>query len=51
MLGDRSGKGANEKFELIVLTKRTELAKLGLHLQIRPGTDAALLWRAECYYQ
>lgn len=36
-------KVANEKFELIVIDpKRTELAKLGLHLQIRPGTDAAL---------
>jgi len=36
-------KVANEKIELIVIDpKRIELAKLGLHLQIRPGTDAAL---------
>ncbi|NLL20834.1 MAG: molybdopterin-dependent oxidoreductase [Firmicutes bacterium] len=44
MLGDLiREKVANEKFELIVIDpKRTELAKLGLHLQIRPGTDAAL---------
>jgi anaerobic selenocysteine-containing dehydrogenase len=44
MLGDLiREKVANEKFELIVIDpKRTELAKQGLHLQIRPGTDAAL---------
>ena len=44
MLGDLiREKVANEKFELIVIDpKRTDLAKLGLHLQIRPGTDAAL---------
>lgn len=36
-------KVANEKIELIVIDpKRTALAELGLHLQIRPGTDAAL---------
>lgn len=34
---------ASEKIELIVIDpKRTDLAKMGLHLQIRPGTDAAL---------
>ena len=36
-------KAETEKFELIVIDpKRTELAKLGLHVPIRPGTDAAL---------
>jgi anaerobic selenocysteine-containing dehydrogenase len=36
-------KAENEKFELIVIDpKRTDLAKLGLHVRIRPGTDAAL---------
>jgi len=44
MLGDLiREKIANEKIELIVIDpKRTDLAKMGLHLQIRPGTDAAL---------
>jgi anaerobic selenocysteine-containing dehydrogenase len=44
MLGDLiREKIANEKMELIVIDpKRTELAKQGLHVPIRPGTDAAL---------
>ncbi len=44
MLGDLiREKIAKEKIELIVIDpKRTDLAKMGLHLQIRPGTDAAL---------
>ncbi len=34
---------ASEKIELIVIDpKKTSLAGMGLHLQIRPGTDAAL---------
>lgn len=43
VLSDKLYRGLEEGLNLIVIDpKRTELAKKGIHIQIRPGTDCAL---------